>query len=117
MRISDWSSDVCSSDLHVHPTAMRAAFRAKGPDELMLVTDAMPTVGTDIDTFLLGETEIFRDRGALRSRDGTLAGSDLDMARAVRNAVSSMRVELADACKMASATPDALLGLARTYGR
>src|SRR3546814_8972523 len=32
---------------HVHPTAMRAAFRAKGPDELMLVTDAMPTVGTD----------------------------------------------------------------------
>ena len=101
---------------HVHPTAMRAAFRAKGPDELMLVTDAMPTVGTDIDTFLLGETEIFRDRGALRSRDGTLAGSDLDMARAVRNAVSSMRFEFADACKMASATPAALLGLAGTYG-
>src|SRR3546814_12912619 len=82
----------------------------------MLVTEAMRTVGTDIDTFLLGETEIFRDRGALRSADGTLAGSDLDMARAIRNAVSNMHVELADACKMASATPAALLGLTGTYG-
>ncbi|AJA11662.1 N-acetylglucosamine-6-phosphate deacetylase [Sphingopyxis sp. LC81] len=101
---------------HVHPTALRAAFRAKGPDELMLVTDSMPTVGTDIDTFFLGETEIFRNEGALRSADGTLAGSDLDMARAIRNAVSNMHVELADACKMASATPAALLGLTGTYG-
>src|SRR3546814_20821911 len=72
------SCGVFADGHHVHPTAMRAAVRAKGPDEFMLVTDAMPTVGTDIDTFLLGETEIFRDRGALRSRDGTLAGSDLD---------------------------------------
>jgi N-acetylglucosamine-6-phosphate deacetylase len=102
---------------HVHPTALQAAFRAKGPGELMLVTDAMPTVGTEIDTFFLGETEIFRDQGALRSADGILAGSDLDMARAVRNAVSIMRIDLADACRMASATPAALLGLAGTHGQ
>src|SRR3546814_12022504 len=81
----------------------------------MLVTDSMPTAGTDIDTFFLGETEIFRNEGALRSADGTLAGSDLDMARAIRNAVSNMHVELADDCKLASATPAALLGLTGTY--
>src|SRR3546814_3765376 len=30
MRISDWSSDVCSSDLHVDPD--RRAERARGPE-------------------------------------------------------------------------------------
>src|SRR3546814_6656727 len=83
---------------------------------MMLVTDSMPTVGTDIDTFFLGETEIFRNEGALRSADGTLAGSDLDIARAILNAVSNLHVELADACKMASATRAALLGLTGAYG-
>ena len=113
------SSLICGLILdghHVHPTALKAALRAKGSDELMLVTDAMPTVGADIEKFYLSETEIFREEGALRSADGTLAGSDLDMIRAVRNAVSMMDVSLADACKMASATPAALLGLTGMYG-
>lgn len=101
---------------HVHPTALKAAFRAKGADELMLVTDAMPTVGTDMDKFCLGAVDIFRRDGALRSADGTLAGSDLDMLQAVRNAVAMMQVDLADACKMASATPAALLGLRGALG-
>lgn len=113
------SSLICGVILdghHVHPTALKAALRAKGPGELMLVTDAMPTVGADIEKFSLGATEIFRAEGALRSAEGTLAGSDLDMIRAVRNAVSMMDVSLADACIMASATPADLLGLAGTYG-
>src|SRR3546814_11205683 len=59
---------------HVHPTAMRAAFRAKGRDELMLVTDELPPVGTDLDTFFLGATEIFCDRGGMCSSDGSVTG-------------------------------------------
>ena len=101
---------------HVHPTALKAAFRAKGPDELMLVTDAMPTVGSDIVRFHIGGVEIVREAGALRSAEGTLAGSDLDMIAAVRNAVAMMQVDLETACHMASATPAALLGLAGMHG-
>jgi N-acetylglucosamine-6-phosphate deacetylase len=101
---------------HVHPAALRAAYRAKGANELMLVTDAMPSVGNDAEGFALGDVWISSETGALRGPDGTLAGSDLDMARALRNAVAMMKIDLASASRMASGTPAAFLGLAEDYG-
>jgi N-acetylglucosamine-6-phosphate deacetylase len=101
---------------HVHPASLRATLRAKGPGELMLVTDAMPTVGGDSDSFILGDKQISEADGALRSADGTLAGSTLDMAAAVRNAVTIMHTDLATASRMASGTPAAFLGLAVSHG-
>ncbi len=102
---------------HVHPASLRAAYRAKGPDGLMLVTDAMPTVGSTENRFHIGDTEIVAEGGMLRSTDGTLAGSDLDMASAIRNCVSMMRVDLTTACQMASQTPARFLGLGADYGQ
>ncbi len=101
---------------HVHPASARAAYRAKGPDELMLVTDAMSTVGGGASQFELGGQTIFAVDSALRSASGTLAGSTLDMASAVRNCMAMMRVDLAVASKMASATPARFLGLGDSYG-
>jgi N-acetylglucosamine-6-phosphate deacetylase len=101
---------------HVHPASLRAAYRAKGADELMLVTDAMPTVGADMDSFVLGERQIIEAEGALRGPDGTLAGSTLDMAAALRNAMAMMHIDLPTASQMASATPAAFLGLSASHG-
>ncbi len=101
---------------HVHPASLRAAFRAKGPDELMLVTDAMPCVGSDAGGFMLDGQWIADDHGVLRGSDGTLAGSTLDMARAVRNCCAMMDVDLATASRMASGTPAAFLGLETRIG-
>jgi N-acetylglucosamine-6-phosphate deacetylase len=102
---------------HVHPAVLRAAYRAKGPAGLMLVTDGMPTVGSTTTTFRLGDSEITESNGALRSIDGTLAGSDLDMASAVRNCVNMMNVDPISAFEMASATPAQFLGIEQSYGR
>lgn len=102
---------------HVHPGSLRAAYRAKGVTELMLVTDAMPTVGSDVKSFKIGDTYVMAEQGMLRSADGTLAGSDLDMASAVRNCITMMRVKLAAASRMASGTPAAFLGLGESYGQ
>jgi N-acetylglucosamine-6-phosphate deacetylase len=101
---------------HVHPAALRAAFRAKGAGELMLVTDAMPNLGLTVDGFALGDVWITIEDGVLRGPDGTLAGSALDMAQAVRNAVNMMHVDIATASQMASGTPAAFLGLIDNYG-
>jgi N-acetylglucosamine-6-phosphate deacetylase len=101
---------------HVAPAALQAAYRAKGVKELMLVTDAMAITGTDMAQFVLGGREITLANGALRSSEGTLAGSALTMSAAVRNAVSMMKIELADACQMASSTPADFLGLGNSKG-
>jgi len=55
--------------------------------------------------------------GACFDDDGTLAGSALDMAGAVRNAVSLLGLDLADASRMASRNPAEFLGLDHELGR
>ncbi|HKX35622.1 MAG TPA: N-acetylglucosamine-6-phosphate deacetylase [Rhizorhapis sp.] len=102
---------------HVDPVAMRVALRCKGPEKLMLVTDAMPSVGMASKHFMLQGQRIEVIDGACVNQDGTLAGSDLDMGHAVRNAAAMLEVGLETAIQMASATPAAFLGLSHRTGR
>lgn len=101
---------------HVHPATLRIAIAARGADAFMLVTDAMPTVGGDSWFMLQGKRIEVRD-GVCVDAAGTLAGSDLDMARAVRNAVQLIGVPPEVALAMASAVPARFLGLEASYGR
>jgi N-acetylglucosamine-6-phosphate deacetylase len=101
---------------HVSPVVLRLALRARPLDRFILVSDAMPTVGNDDKTFQLGGRLIRAEGGACVAQDGTLAGSDLDMALAVRNAVDMLGVTLAEAVTMASTAPAAFLGLAPARG-
>lgn len=102
---------------HLHPATLRVALRAKGPERLMLVTDAMPSVGSDETVFLIHGREIHRDGDRLLGADNTLAGSTLTMAGAVKGMMEQGRVGLDVAAHMASATPAAFLGLDRQLGR
>lgn len=97
---------------HVHPAALRVALAAKGTNALVLVTDAMPTVGSEAREFNLGGRRIVAEGSRLTGPDGTLAGSDLDMAQAVRNAQRLMGVDLATALRMASTAPARAMRLA-----
>lgn len=114
---SDLVCGIIVDGQHVHPASLRSAYRARGSKGLMLVTDAMPTVGSTLDHFRLGHTDIMTHAGALRSAQGTLAGSNLDMATAVRNCMSMMHVDLPVASEMASGTPANFMGFSRIRGR
>jgi N-acetylglucosamine-6-phosphate deacetylase len=103
--------------IHVNPMNLRIALRCKGRDRLMLVTDAMPLVGTNETQFLLQGRKITLHENRLTGPDGTLAGAHLTMIEAVRNAVAMLDVPLADALIMASRTPAAFLGLDAELGR
>jgi N-acetylglucosamine-6-phosphate deacetylase len=103
--------------IHVDRAALRIAFRCKGRDRLMLVTDAMPSVGTNDRQFTLQGREITLRENRLTGPDGTLAGAHLTMIEAVRNAVAFLQIPLVDALIMASRTPAAFLGLERELGR
>jgi N-acetylglucosamine-6-phosphate deacetylase len=102
---------------HVHPAALRVAIAAKPRGKCVLVTDAMPPVGSDTPEYVLnGQTIVARD-GICQSDAGVLAGSALDMATGVRNLVEMVGLPLAEASRMASAYPAAWIGLERTHGR
>jgi N-acetylglucosamine-6-phosphate deacetylase len=102
---------------HVHPSALRVAIAAKPRGKCVLVTDAMPPVGSDTPEYVLnGQTIVARD-GICQSDAGVLAGSALDMATGVRNLVEMVGLPLAEASRMASAYPAAWIGLERTHGR
>jgi N-acetylglucosamine-6-phosphate deacetylase len=84
---------------------LRIALRTRPLDRFMLVTDAMPTVGMIDKSFDLQGRHIRVVDGVCVDDHGTLAGSDLDMIGAVRNAVSMLGLSLEDAVSIASAPP------------
>ena len=103
--------------VHVHPASLRVALAAKPRGKVVLVTDAMPMVGSDDPSFnLYGETIVAKD-GVVRNAAGSLAGSALDMASAVRNTVQMLGLPLEEAARMASTYPAQFLGLGDRLGR
>jgi len=112
------SCGIIADGHHVHAGALKMALRAKrGPGKLFLVSDAMPTVGDAGDRFELNDRSVTRENGRLTLEDGTLAGSDLDMASAVRFAVGHLEVGLEEALRMASLYPARLVRLDGHFGR
>lgn len=102
---------------HVHPAAMRVAIAAKGSEHMLLVTDAIQSVGSDEKEMPFLGKKVRRSEGKVTTEDGTLAGSDLDMATAVRNAISLIGRTPAEALQMASLRPAEFLGLEHQFGR
>lgn len=102
--------------LHVHDAALRLAVNARPHDRLMLVSDAMPSVGAVDKDFLLQGRLIRVANGQCLGEDGTLAGSDLDMAGALRLLVARTGVSVETAAAMAATNPAAFLGLAQERG-
>ena len=100
---------------HVSPAMLRLAMRGAG--SAMLVTDAMPCVGGKKPDFLLQGRKIQTRDGRCTTEDGTLAGSAVDMASAVRNCVKLLDMPLPNALRLASRVPAEFLGLGDRLGR
>ena len=101
---------------HMHPAAFKIAVAAKPQGGAILVTDAMPTVGTDDKSFVLDGETINAVNGRLVNAAGSLAGSDLDMISAVNNAVIFAGLDWLEAIRMASLYPARALGLDHQLG-
>jgi N-acetylglucosamine-6-phosphate deacetylase len=101
---------------HVHPASLRIAIAAKRRGKMFLVSDAMPPVGGMSETYELGGVTVTCRNGRCETPDGVIAGSALDMMSAVRNAVATLGVDVAEAARMASTYPADFLGIA-PHGR
>jgi N-acetylglucosamine-6-phosphate deacetylase len=111
------SAGLIADGMHVHPAVIATAMAAKtGPGEIFLVSDAMAPAGTAMMEFTLNGRRIMRGDGLLTLPDGTLAGADLDLARAVRMMMDAAGVGRSRALSMVTRVPARVLRMQRRIG-
>ncbi len=117
LDVPEFHAGLIADGIHVHPANIANALRAKrAPGRIVLVTDAMATIGTDMTSFTLNGRTIHRKDGRLTLGDGTLAGADLDMISAVRFMHRTIGIDLDEALRMASLYPAQAIGRAGHLG-
>jgi len=107
---------IIADGYHVHPAIFGITVAAKQTGKTVLVTDAMPTVGSDIKSFDLFGSTIRAEGGRCVTEDGTLAGSDIGLITAVKNAGRFADIDQFEALRMASAYAADAIGLADQMG-
>lgn len=103
--------EVIADFIHSHPTSVELAFRQKGAERLILITDAMRAKGLAPGVYDLGGQDVQVTRKDARLADGTLAGSILTMDAAIRNVQSITGCSLNELVSMTSANAAKELGL------
>jgi N-acetylglucosamine-6-phosphate deacetylase len=101
---------------HVHPGAMAVLARAKGPEGVVLISDAVRAAGLPEGDVDLGGRMAQHCCGAVRLADGRLAGSVLTLDLAVRAFAAASGWGWPDLARAAAGNAAAALGLA-TKGR
>jgi N-acetylglucosamine-6-phosphate deacetylase len=111
------SCELICDGVHVDPSSVRLAYRAKGPGAVRLITDAMAAAGMPDGAYRLGATEVAVRRGvASNPRTDAIAASTLTMDRAFANAIRFLGISVQDAVVLASTNPARLLGLSHRRG-
>ncbi|HEU4427678.1 MAG TPA: amidohydrolase family protein, partial [Myxococcota bacterium] len=112
------SCDLICDGVHVHPSAVRLAVRAKGA-KLALITDnvALPQQSQNANAVeSYGAGAVHDDGAAWRLADGTLAGSRLTLDRALANAEAFGALTRLGAVRALTLAPARLLGIERERG-
>lgn len=78
-------AEIIADTVHVHPAAVRLLWQAKGPQQTILITDAIRAAGMPDGDYAVDDRTMTVKQGECRLADGTLAGSIVRMNDAVRH--------------------------------
>jgi N-acetylglucosamine-6-phosphate deacetylase len=110
--------ELVADGFHVSPTLLKLAYRAKGAEQIALVSDSLAGAGLPEGThFNLGSLPCKVGPGyCLLADESALAGSLARMIDLVRVMTQQAEVPLFDAVRMASLTPATILGINDRFG-
>ncbi|HPE15995.1 MAG TPA: N-acetylglucosamine-6-phosphate deacetylase [Oscillospiraceae bacterium] len=111
----DVRAELICDGVHLHPAAVRAAFRLFGKDRIVLISDTMRAAGMPDGRYTLGGQDVTVEGPRAALADGTLAGSVTDLMACLRTAVS-FGIPLRDAVTAAAVNPAKVLGLYDRFG-
>jgi len=103
-------AELIADGVHLHPAVVRLLTHSAARP--VFVTDAMAAACAEEGDYKLGDLDVRVANGEARLADGTIAGSVLTLAQAVRFAVLTAGVPLAFAVRAATQNPADLLSLA-----
>jgi N-acetylglucosamine-6-phosphate deacetylase len=109
------TAELIADGVHVDDAAIRILLAAKGPQEVVLVSDGMAATGMPDGRYRLGTFEVSVAGGIARNSDGKLAGSTLTLDRALRH-MTGLGLSLREVLPMLTSNPARLLGLERRKG-
>ena len=101
--------------IHCDYSAVQIAYKIK-KDKLMLISDAL-FIGEKVTEFKWQEFDAKLVNGEYVNSDGNLAGSAISLADAVRNAVTKIDIQLAEAIDMVTRRPAAAIDMADKIGK
>ena len=109
-------AELISDGLHIHGSAIRAAFRMFGPERIVLISDSMMACGMENGEYELGGQKVFmKDRKATLA-DGTIAGSATCLYDCMKIAMS-FDIPEADAIFAATRNPAKSIGVYDRVGK
>lgn len=114
---TDVTTETISDGIHVSYPSLRTAYKVKGSDKTLLITDAMMACGMPDGTYSLGGQKVISKEGAARLESGALAGSILTMDKAVQNVYKNTALPLYEVIKMASYNGAKFSGIDNVKGK
>ena len=101
---------------HLHDAAVKVALKMKGYEKVVLVSDAMMAAGLEDGEYDLGGQKVYVKDKLPRLKSGNIAGSTLDLQRAVYNMINYLQVPINEAVKMASLNPAKAINMDKNLG-
>lgn len=98
-------AEINSDGVHLNPKIIQLILKIKGIDRSILITDGTKASGLPDGIYKRGDKEVVVEDGAVRTKDGLLAGSSSTMIKAVKNIVKWEQLPFEQVIQMASENP------------
>ena len=108
-------AELITDGQHIHPSAVRLAFRLFGPERMVIISDALRCCGMPDGEYELGGQAVFLKGGVARLADGTIAGSATNLYDCMLRAIS-FGIAKEDAVRAATWNPARQIGCLDTVG-
>lgn len=110
-------AELICDGIHVHPAAVRCAFRLVGKERIVMISDSLRCTGMPDGEYMLGGQPIVKNGPYCRlKKEGNIAGSVSNLMECMKNAVKTMEIPLETAVACATIRPAEAIGVENVYG-
>ncbi len=120
LALDGYSCEIICDNIHSHPAAQNIAWKAKGRDRIVLITDMIRPSGLPDGHYVQESTgaefNVSHNGTELRIPSGALAGSALTMERGLKNFTANSGATLEETWPCSSLNAARLIGIDRETG-